>query len=451
MAHAYTQGNYRPVSGERVALDPVVEGRLPVGLDGTYVRTGPNPLPAADHGRYHWLNGDGMVHGVRLEQGRCLWYRNRWVRSPEVARALGEPPPQMPPAMVPEGTGNASLVHHAGRLHAFSEMALPYELAPNLETRGFPEFAAALPAGATTHPQRDPRSGALHLLAYHLDPPYLRHHVIDARGQMVSERALPVDRPLMVHDFGLTRTHLVVFDLPVLFSEETMLAGEPLPYRWAAGESARMGLIPLEGANPEAEWFDMPPCWVSHVAAVRERVPGQEIEIDLIRRPSLFEHELRGDDEGEPVFARCRVDRRRGELVMEIDDPRPQEFPTRDPRTPPGSPGPVWTLELAAAEDGHHLPAGTAILVRDAEGEQGRRIPLPPGWQASELSFVPRHPRAASGDGWLLGFLHEAAGDGARFAVFDATDPGRGPEALVELPERVPFGLHGCWIDGAIG
>ncbi|MDZ7825740.1 MAG: hypothetical protein U5R48_06795 [Gammaproteobacteria bacterium] len=60
----------------------------------------------------------------------------------------------MPPALVPEGTGNASMVHHAGRLHAFSEMALPYELAPNLETLGFPEFAAALPAGAISHPHR---------------------------------------------------------------------------------------------------------------------------------------------------------------------------------------------------------------------------------------------------------------------------------------------------------
>ena len=445
MAHAYTQGNYRPVTKERVALDPVVHGRLPVGLDGIYVRTGPNPRPDDAGDRYHWLNGDGMVHGVELGQGRCLWYRNRWIRSPDVARALGEPPARMPPALVPEGTGNASMVHHAGRLHAFSEMALPYELAPNLETLGFPEFAAALPAGAISHPHRDPRSGALHLLAYHMDPPYLRHHVLDARGRMISERALPVDRPLMVHDFGLTRTHLVVFDLPVLFSEEAMLTGEPLPWRWAAGGSARMGLIPLEGEEPEVQWFDMPPCWISHVAAVRESRTG--LEVDVIQRPSLFEHELRGDDEGQPVLARCRVHARRGELVMEIDDPRPQEFPVRDPRQPPGSPGPVWTLELAAAGDGHHLPAGTAILLRDAEGEHCGRIPLPTGWQASELSFVPRHPRAGIGDGWLLGFLHEAEGDGARFAVFDAPDPGRGPEALVELPQRVPYGLHGCWVD----
>jgi len=45
-----------------------------------------DPNPA----RYHWFLGTGMAHGLRLRDGKAHWYRNRWVRSADVARTLGE-------------------------------------------------------------------------------------------------------------------------------------------------------------------------------------------------------------------------------------------------------------------------------------------------------------------------------------------------------------------------
>ena len=45
-----------------------------------------HPRPA----RYQVALGAGMVHGLRLRDGNAHWYRNRWVRSADVARALGE-------------------------------------------------------------------------------------------------------------------------------------------------------------------------------------------------------------------------------------------------------------------------------------------------------------------------------------------------------------------------
>jgi carotenoid cleavage dioxygenase-like enzyme len=45
---------------------------------------------------YHWFIGDGILQGVRLREGRAEWYRNRWVRSQAVAKALGEPWPGGP-------------------------------------------------------------------------------------------------------------------------------------------------------------------------------------------------------------------------------------------------------------------------------------------------------------------------------------------------------------------
>ena len=78
----FLKGNYAPVADELTAFDLPVEGSIPAELDGWYLRNGPNPRKATGH----WFTGDGMVHGVRLENGRAAWYRNRWVRTESFER-----------------------------------------------------------------------------------------------------------------------------------------------------------------------------------------------------------------------------------------------------------------------------------------------------------------------------------------------------------------------------
>ena len=70
-------GNFGPVTEEVTAVDLAVTGTIPDGLDGRYLRNGPNPRGEVDPASYHWFTGDGMVHGVRLRDGRAEWYRNR--------------------------------------------------------------------------------------------------------------------------------------------------------------------------------------------------------------------------------------------------------------------------------------------------------------------------------------------------------------------------------------
>lgn len=72
-------GNYAPVTEELTAYDLEVTGGIPAELTGWYLRNGPNPHAAASK---HWFVGDGMVHGVRIENGLAVSYRNRWVRTP---------------------------------------------------------------------------------------------------------------------------------------------------------------------------------------------------------------------------------------------------------------------------------------------------------------------------------------------------------------------------------
>jgi carotenoid cleavage oxygenase len=91
-SNPFLEGNLAPVHEEVTLNDLEVSGHLPTELNGRYLRNGPNPIGEVNPAKYHWFTGHGMVHGIRLREGRAEWYRNRYVRNPAVSQALGEEP-----------------------------------------------------------------------------------------------------------------------------------------------------------------------------------------------------------------------------------------------------------------------------------------------------------------------------------------------------------------------
>src|SRR4051812_26046645 len=181
--HPFLRGNYGPVAEETTAFDLDVDGALPRELDGRYLRIGPNPhtMPT---GAYHWFLGDGMVHGVELRGGRANWYRNRWVRTPTITDATGEPATDGPaPPMY--DSSNTHVIGHAGRILSLTEGAMPYELSKELDTVARYDFGGPLATGFTAHPKFDPVTGELHGFAYWFAEPYLTYHLVDASGRLV--------------------------------------------------------------------------------------------------------------------------------------------------------------------------------------------------------------------------------------------------------------------------
>jgi len=79
-------GGFAPVDSELTVELTDIEGEIPKDLTGMYVRNGPNRRFEAP-GRYHWFDGDGMLHAVRFEQGRAV-YQNRWVMTDSLQEEL---------------------------------------------------------------------------------------------------------------------------------------------------------------------------------------------------------------------------------------------------------------------------------------------------------------------------------------------------------------------------
>src|ERR1700747_1717224 len=194
-------GNYAPVPDELTEFDLPVEGAIPSELNGWYLRNGPTPREATGH----WFAGDGMVHGVRLENGRAAWYRNRWVRTESFERPF-------PIYNISDGSrnlhssvANTHVVRHAGKTLPLVESSLPYEITNELETLGAYDFGGKLVDSMTAHPKICPTTGELHFFGYgSLSAPHVTYHRADANGELTINRPVDVPALTMMHDFALT-------------------------------------------------------------------------------------------------------------------------------------------------------------------------------------------------------------------------------------------------------
>ncbi len=444
--YLFLEGNFAPVTEEVTVTDLAVTGSIPTALAGRYLRTGPNPLNA-DAATYHWFAGDGMVHGVDLRDGAAQWYRNRWVRSPEVLAAKGGADvPHAEGGWYP-GSGNTNVVHHAGSVWAVTEGSLPYEIGPELETLRTSNFGGTLPAGWNAHPKFDPDTNDLHVVAYGFDQPYLRYHVISADGQVTRTEEIDLQASVMVHDMGFSAERVAFFDLPVLFDLEAALNGVSLPFRWDPEYNARVGVMPRSGMAADTVWIDVDPCYVYHPLNAYD--DGDAMVIDLVVHPRAFDDAVRRDpSQGVPNLQRWTLDTVNATWRAEVIDERGQEFPRADERLAGRKHrygyalGNTGFASLGVTSD----VSETGIIKQDLVAGTTSVYELGAGNVGSEFVFVPESDTAGEDEGWLLGYVYDGARGASDLVILDAHDFGGEPVASVHLPVRVPQGFHGNWV-----
>ncbi|SES76218.1 carotenoid oxygenase family protein [Nonomuraea wenchangensis] len=442
---------FAPVTEEITAFDLEVTGRIPAVFNGRFLRNGPNPLSLDDPHASHLFLGEGMVHGVRLRDGRAEWYRNRWVRSAEVARRLGEPVRPGPVHGGMDFAPNTHVIGLAGRTFATVEAgALPYELSYELETIGSCDFGGGLPGGFAAHTHADPVTGELHAMAYFFGWDHHQHLVLGPDGTVRQVRDIPIADAPMLHDFALTERYVVLYDLPVTFSMEHAQKGAPLPYAWNEAHGARLGLLPRAGG--ETRWFDVEPCWVFHTVNAYD--DGDEVVVDVIRYPKRFV-DARLDAGGAPTLDRWRIDTVSGKVSQTRLDDRSQEFPRIDERRT-GLPHRYGYTAAARELNDIVSPHDTELedlpdeafdntlikhdLVRGTqEARQFGR-----GAYVGEPVFVPEGE--AEDDGYVMTLVNNPDRGAADLVIVSARDFTGEPVATVHLPARVPLGFHGSWI-----
>jgi carotenoid cleavage dioxygenase len=459
-ANPYLSGKYAPVQREIEAQELPVIGEVPDDLFGVYVRNGPNPRFQAP-GRYHWFDGDGMLHSVFIREGKVS-YRNRYVRTAafqreaEAGKALWsgvmESRKTNPADMPLKDTANTDVLYYRGQLMALWYMSgAAYCVDPlTLETTGIETFEGRLPNKISAHAKVDHQTGELFFFDYGPVAPYLFYGVASPQGRL--KHYLPVELPGLrsPHDLAITQNYALLFDLP-FFTDEAALKKGRTRVTFHPEIPSRFGIIPRYGPTQALRWFEAEPCYMYHTVNAWEE--GDEIVLDGCR-VAQPEPTANGTNELERMLSYLRVEARlyrwrfnlrTGQVKEGPLDDRNTEFPTMN-RARWGQPTRYAYHITIAGEQPALLFDG--LVKYDTTSNSTWEYGFGKGRYGSEAAFAPRPNPKAEDDGYLLTFIHDDNLDQSELLILDARDVQSGPLSRVILPQRVPQGFHACWIPG---
>ena len=387
----------------------------------------------------HWFFGNGMLHSVELRDGRADLPQP--VRAdPLPGTGHGRDGGHWPTSSY--SPANTHIVQHAGSLLALEEAHLPWQVERRPVDRG-PGRLRRPPRHPDDRPSQDlpgdRRDAVLRLpdverAVAHLPPRRC------SRDDLLASEPIEIPKPVMMHDFNITRTRTVFMDLPITFSlEQGGFAWDPGQRRPPRGDAPRR-------SGTDVRWFEIDPCYVFH--PVNSYDDGERIVLHVARFADAMVGGMLGDSErasrgSPPSLWRWTIDPATGTVSEDqLDDRHARLLPGRRPARRDSRPA---TATCSSSATGPEQSYGNELYRYDLESGGCDVHDLGATSHGGEAVFVPRHADAAEDDGWLVLIAHDESEDRSRFVVIDSQDFTGGPVAEVLLPRRVPYGAHGNW------
>ncbi len=462
--HPNLVGGFAPLQMECEAPDLVVEGEVPRELRGAFFRNGPNPQ-YAPRGDYHLFAGDGMIHGFYLRDGKVS-YRNRWVRTIKwkTEREAGEAlfsafnPLESDgrvQGMRTDGLANTNVVWHGGKLLALEEAHAPFAIDPaTLESIGPWTFDSRLVGPMTAHPKMDPETGEMLFFGYNADGMISEHmsfHVADKTGKLVRSETFKAPYASMVHDFMITRDHVIFPIMPLTGSLQRAMQGGPV-YAWEPEKGVHIGIMPRDGTVADMRWFKGDPSFVFH--PMNAHTDGTRVICDVCEFEQAPLFPWADGTPGDPGKAVPRLTRWIFDLGKNTDDYRTErlhdiacEFPRLDERRT----GLGYRYGYFACDTNPQVKVGGFSGIGRFDHQTGKLAvyDVGPGCATNEPVFVPRSDSAVEGEGYLLANVYDDNRKATHLVILDAENITDGPVAKAYLDHRVPFGFHGNWCPDA--
>lgn len=462
----YLAGNYAPVREETTADDLQVIGELPLDMDGIYVRTGPNPQ-FDPIGQYHWFDGDGMLHGVRIKDGKAS-YRNRYVQTKgyleekaagkAIYYGLMEMEKNFAEGRGYKNQGNTALVWHDGQLLTLMEGAEPHAISvPGLETLGTYTYCGKLLSAFTAHPKVDDKTGEMMFFGYNpIAPPYVQYSLVSKEGELLFTRPIDVPRGVMMHDFAITEHYTIFMDLPLTFSVERAIKGGPV-LAFERDLPARYGIMPRHGTSDDIKWFEMPAHYVYHTSNAYEDngdivLYACRLNSTNVLQPATLPKHRDGDvaggaaEDSQAVMHRWRFNLQAGTYKEEQVDDIPSDFPRIDDARVGYGNRYSYNARFAKNADPGDPPAFEGITKYDLKTGRSEVHMHGKNRYGGEPVFVPRANGKDEDDGWVVTYVYDEDSGDSEMVVLDAKHISGAPVARVIIPTRVPYGFHGAWV-----
>lgn len=459
----FMEGNYAPIFVEDSFGPNSLEiiGEVPRELNGSFYRNGPDPQ-FSPPGKYHWFDGDGMVHAFHFDDGQVR-YGNRWVETRKfkeerkAGKALfGGLQDMFAGAwhtwfrpVNHRNTANTHIWAHAGKLLCLWEGGLPTAVDPHsLETEGFWNFSGTIKGKMTAHPKPDPETGQLLFFGasdFWKKTPTISYGEVGASGTVDRMETIEIPYHCMMHDFGTTRNYVVFPVFPTVADMARLRKKQPL-FQWEPERGSHLGVMPRKGGPNDIIWFSLEACFVYHALNTWEE--GEDlIHFDAVcyDGPRLV-----GAVEGEPpvpgLVARFTMNLKDKSIKRTTLDDRACEFPRHDDRRA-GLPYKYGYVLGKTGERGMNpaFEADALFKYHMANGGGKEVHKLPDGAVPDEAVYVPKSPDSPEEAGYLLAIIYRPELDRSELIVVDTEAFEDPPVATVRLPRRIPFGFHANW------
>ncbi|PYH91093.1 9-cis-epoxycarotenoid dioxygenase [Aspergillus ellipticus CBS 707.79] len=427
-------------------------------------------------------------------------------------------------------SANTNIVHHDGRMLATNEVGPPMRvLLPLLKTVGWftgtraegesgdadnsgsqfggPGIDGLFQEMTTAHPRVDPHTQELLLFHSTFVPPFVNYSIVPAKKSLANRTCF--NRPIpglvsgkLMHDFGVSRQHTVIIDLPLSLDPANLIRGKSVVEYDPCGQT-RIGVFPRY--LPELiRWYETSACVVMHTVNSWDEkfLDGMRINMLLCRMNSVAPLYHMGNldvpntvRQSEPEcrlyyyqFPPCESEFSQISRQWALSA-IPFEFPCMPPHLEMTQTRFVYgcsmrngnfatsfvssiKIDCLVKVDLQRLLAQakadpppqvdgcvdkrsvSEILESENDDDPIRIFAFPEGWYAQECSFVPRDDAKSEDDGWLVTFVFDESqldqngevtyGSRSELWVIDATGM-KDVVCRVILPQRVPYGMHGGW------
>jgi len=456
---------------EEYDYDAEVEGALPVALRGTLFRNGPGLFDRGGLRKRSLLDGDGMVQRFHFHDGGVR-YRNRFVRTPKFIdeEAAGRFLYPTWSTLAPGGLwtnfwgpgrirsqAGVTVFPWQGKLYAFDESSLPFELDPaTLETIGESRLGVnpQTPLIFAAHGKFDPLTGEW----LHFGTQYGRKATIQltrfaANGALTGNRVLDLPGYLYLHDWFVGSRYVMLSLQPLEVDIWGPLMGVRSildSLRWRPERGNLLLVLPRD-LSGEPLMLAGEAMFMWHSVNAFEH--GGELIADFVGYadpdhlvgPGAVVHAVMTGEKG--VFRtpgrlwRYRVDPGRKRAERELLAGGNFEWPRIDERRRCRQHRFVW---LCAANQGEFF--WSAVERFDLQTGERMRHDFGPGCYCSEPVFVPAGEGAKEGNGWVLTQVYDSRTRKSHLAVLENARLADGPLARVMLRHHVPFSYHGWWV-----
>jgi len=456
----YLSGLYAPQLDEQCYSDlEVTEGSIPTDINGLFCRNGPNPK-YAPLGRYHWFDGDGMLHALHIAHGKAH-YRNRWVQTSGLMheqkanrslwRGLIEPDFKHPISPLKD-TSNTDIISFGDTLiSSWYQSGGAYQINPlTLETQGIAPFQRTLKQPLSAHAKVDPTTGELLFFSHGLQPPHMYYGVARKDHSIAHWVPIELPGPRFPHDIAITKQYTLLFDFPVLF-DQAALSQNRMKMIFDRSLPSRYGILPRYGDNRSIRWFEGRPGYVYHTINAWEEAHKIIMLGCFVADP--VPERLGSESSMERLFKNLQLDARyyywefdlqKDTMIEKALDDRNSEFPTMNLAYLGSSSRYSWHMDIEAQATLRFQ----GIYQYDLKGEQQSHWRYPDNMSCSEAPFIPRQttdPAANEDDGYLITYVAIEGETYSEAHLFLAHDIGHGPIAKIKIPHRIPLGFHACW------